>query len=221
MNQHHTPRGPSKVIPTRNRSIDAPRSQASVSSVSTNKDKPVSNINTTYSDIQVNRESIIFFWLDLQSQLTPGLIGSLRAVNDGIQTYADVSSCMNALQTTKEKVFFISSSGDEELISMLNAMENIEAIFVFEFEVNSIKGEYSKLIGVCNQHEELIQMLKQTLDIFQQIQLERFVFEEDNVFLWLQLWTEQVTDYHNYVIHRSSLRMIIYLGNKSKNSTEQ
>ena len=201
MNEQHTPCGPSKVTPTRNNSKDAPRSYAPASLVSTNKDKPAANINNSHSEIQVNREPIIFFWLDLQSQLTSALIGLLRAVNDGIQTYTNVSSCMNALQTTKEKIFFISSSSDEELISTLNTIENIEAIFVFEFEVNTIKGEYSKLIGICNQHEELIQMLKQTLDIFQQIQLERFVFEGDNVFLWLQLWTEQVIDYYDDVIH--------------------
>jgi hypothetical protein len=48
------------------------------------------------------------------------------------------------------------------------------------------------LFGVFNQQEELFRVLKEVLDTFEQIQFEEFVFEEEKVFLWSQLWKEGV-----------------------------
>ncbi|CAF4640957.1 unnamed protein product [Rotaria sp. Silwood2] len=151
---------------------------------------------------QVNRESIIFIWLHLQSQSTPKFISSLRAINDNVRTYTDASTCLEALQDSKDKIFLISSSANEKLIATVDNMHSIEAIFVFDRDANSVNGQYHKFLGVFTQQEELLQMLKKTLDRFQQIQLETFVFEEDKIFLWLQLWKEEVTitimSYTNY-----------------------
>ena len=59
--------------------------------------------------------------------------------------------------------------------------------------MESIKGDFPKLFGIFNQQEELFRILKEVFDTFEQIQLEEFAFEEDKIFLWSQLWKEEVS----------------------------
>lgn len=135
------------------------------------------------SDTQINRESITFIWLDLESQSTSTFIGALRAINDCVRTYNNVSTCLKELKASKHKNFLISTSNSDDLIATLHSMDNVEAIFVLNSDRNVIKDDYSKYFGVFRQQEELIRVLKETVDRFRQIQLETFVFEHDNIFL--------------------------------------
>ncbi|CAF0972875.1 unnamed protein product [Rotaria sordida] len=73
-------------------------------------------------------------------------------------------------------------------------IENVEAIFILDPNSQDIKSDIPKLIGVFTQQEELFRSLKETLDIFEQIQLERFSFENETLFLWYQLWKEELTN---------------------------
>ncbi|CAF3321431.1 unnamed protein product [Rotaria sp. Silwood2] len=194
MNQQRTLRGRSNLATTMNDNNDGQIMSASASFIPLNEEMFASTIQSNYSDIQINRESIIFIWLDLKILSTSIFIGALRAINHTVRTYTDVLTCLNESKTFKEKIFFISSSSNEELIAAMNNIDNIEAIFVLHSDINSIKGNYHKLLGIFTQQEELIRILKETLDKFQQIQLERFIFEQDNIFLWLQLWKEELTN---------------------------
>jgi hypothetical protein len=142
---------------------------------------------------QDNHESVVFIWFDPQEQPTLNLVGPLRAINDIVRTFNDATSCYNAIRSSKDKIFFITSSSNSDLIGTVDNFEAVEAIFVFDPNVENIKRDYPKVAGVFNQQEELFRVIKEVLDIFEQIQLEIFAFEEDKVFLWSQLWKEKVS----------------------------
>ncbi|CAF2064110.1 unnamed protein product, partial [Rotaria magnacalcarata] len=156
--------------------------------------KNVSNKKILHKTGKVNRESILFIWLDLQSQSTPAFIHSLRAINDRVQIYSDESTCLDALKTSQDKIFLISTSSNQELIAKLNAIESIEAIFVPDSDVTFIKGEYTKLLGFFPDILGLLLILKEKLERFKKIMLETFLFEQDNLFQWLQSWKEELTN---------------------------
>ncbi|CAF1649984.1 unnamed protein product [Rotaria magnacalcarata] len=155
--------------------------------------KNVSNKKILHKTGKVNRESILFIWLDLQSQSTPAFIHSLRAINDRVQVYSDESTCLDALKTSQDKIFLISTSSNQELIAKLNAIESIEAIFVPDSDVTFIKGEYTKLLGFFPDILGLLLILKEKLERFKKIMLETFLFEQDSLFQWLQSWKEEVS----------------------------
>jgi hypothetical protein len=143
---------------------------------------------------QENHESVIFVWFDPQDQSTLNLVGPLRAINDNVQAFTASSSCFDVIQSSKDKIFFITSSSNIELITIVHSFTAVEGIFIIDPNVNSIKGDFPKLFGIFSQQEELFRVLKETFDIFEQIQLETVAFEQDKDFLWSQLWKEKVND---------------------------
>ncbi|CAF1612815.1 unnamed protein product [Rotaria magnacalcarata] len=153
---------------------------------------------STHADIhsirikQENVESIIFIWLDPQEKSGLNLVGQLRAINHHVQVFNDTSTCINAIKFSQENIFFITSSVDSRLIAMMHNLASVEAIFILAPNVESIKGDFPKIFGIFPQHEELLRTLKEIFDIFEQIQLESFVFEHDKLFLWSQLWKEEL-----------------------------
>ncbi|CAF2382775.1 unnamed protein product [Rotaria sp. Silwood2] len=144
--------------------------------------------------MQDNHESIIFIWFDPQDQSGLNLVGPLRAINHHVQAFIDSLTCINAIKSSKEKIFFITSSSDSELIATVHNLAPVEAMFILASNVESIKGDFPKLCGIYSQQEELFRELKEILDVFEQIQLESFAFEHDKVFLWSQLWKEELTN---------------------------
>ncbi|CAF3517031.1 unnamed protein product [Rotaria socialis] len=147
----------------------------------------------TQSDENINRECVTFVWLDLRRDSIGNFIGTLRGINDCVRTFTDVSTCLDYIKTSQEKIFFVSSSSNVELLNTVNACIAVEAIFVLDPDTNSIRAEFSKLINIFTQQEELIRVLKTTLNTFEQIQLEKFSFETDKMFLWWHLWKEEIT----------------------------
>jgi hypothetical protein len=141
-----------------------------------------------------NYESVIFIWFDPEEQSNINLIGPLRAINDSVQAFTDSSSCFDILRSCKEKIFFICSSSNNELISIVHDFPAVEAIFILDPNPENLKGDFPKLFGVFRQQEELFRILKEVLDAFEQIQLEEFTFEHDKIFLWSQLWKEEVSN---------------------------
>lgn len=142
---------------------------------------------------QENVESVIFIWLDPQEKSGLNLVGLLRAINHHVQVFNDTSACINAIKFSQEKIFFITPSVDSSLIAMVHKLASVEAIFILAPDVESIKGDFPKIFGIFPQQEELLRTLKEIFDIFEQIQLESFVFEHDKLFLWSQLWKEEVS----------------------------
>ena len=189
--QHRSPSRPKPITETYKNTNDH-KACVSVTAIPVDKSKLTSTTTVIPSDTRENREPILFIWLDLQSQSTPAFIGSLRVINDCVRTYIDASTCFEALRTSTNNIFLISSSSNEELMLKLHAIDSIEAIFVLDPKANPIENRYPKLAGVFKQHEELTQSLKEMVDKYQQIQLGVFTFERENGFLWLQLWREEV-----------------------------
>jgi hypothetical protein len=139
----------------------------------------------------INRENILFIYLDLHSQLTSSSIASLRAINNDVQAYTDPSACADLLRSSSDKIFFISSSADKQLIEEFHNINSIEAIFILNSEAQ-IDNRFPKVYGVYVHFEELLLALKNTLEWYEQTQMDLFVFERDRIFLWSQLWKEEV-----------------------------
>lgn len=166
-------------------------SVSEVSSVSTTV--PVKSNTDRINIIDGNHESVVFIWFDPHEQSNMNLIGPLRAINDSVQAFNDSSSCLDNLRKSKEKIFFICSISNNELIATVHDIPAVEAIFILDPHANNIKDDFPKLFGIFTQQEELFRVLKEVFDAFEQIQLEEFAFEEDKIFLWSQLWREDVS----------------------------
>jgi hypothetical protein len=133
-----------------------------------------------------NHESVIFIWFDPREQSNINLVGPLRVINDSVQVFTDSSSCFDTIRSSKEKIFFICSISNNELITTVHDFPAVEAIFILDPNADSIKGDFPKLFGIFTQQEELFRTLKEVFDAFEQIQLEEFAFEQDKIFLWSQ-----------------------------------
>jgi hypothetical protein len=157
------------------------------------KESTKSSASATPIDLNSNRECVTFVWLDLRRESTGAFLGTLRAINDCVRTYTDISTCLDSIRSSHETIFLISSSSNVEFLATIHQCINVEAIFVLDPDTNTIRGEFPKLIGIFTQQEELYRVLRVTLDNFEQFQLERFTFETNKIFLWWQLWKEDVS----------------------------
>lgn len=193
MSQQQTPYDNANVKASINSGENDPKASKYAPYVPLKKRKRVSKKKPIGKTRKVNRESILFVWLDLQFQSTPAFIHSLRTINDRVKVYSDESTCLDALKSLQERIFFISSSSNQELIAKLNSIDSIEAIFVPDSDVTFIKGEYNKLLGFFPDLLGLLPILKEKLGRFQKIMLEKFLFEQDDLFLWLQTWKDEVS----------------------------
>ncbi|CAF0910435.1 unnamed protein product [Rotaria sordida] len=137
-------------------------------------------------------ESVIFIWFDPHENLNTHLMGPLRAINFNVQTFTDPLTCFDTIKSSQQKIFFISSLCNNELIATVHDFNAVEAIFILDPNNENIKGDFPKLFGIFNQQEELLRMLKEVFNTFEEIQLEEFAFEQDKVFLWSQLWKEDL-----------------------------
>ncbi|CAF2782598.1 unnamed protein product [Rotaria sp. Silwood2] len=148
----------------------------------------ISRINVT-DEIH---ESVIFIWFDPYTHLNTNLIGPLRVINDSVQSFTDPLTCFDTIRSSQQKIFFICSSCNNELITTVHKFCAVEAIFILDPNGENIRGDFSKLFGIFNQQEELLRILKEVFKMFEEIQLEEFAFEQDEVFLWSQLWKEDL-----------------------------
>lgn len=146
---------------------------------------------------QENHESIVFIWFNPVEQFATNFLGPLRAINDIVHAFDEQSACFKAIKSSREKIFFITSSTSSELINKVHNFPAVEAIFIIDPIIETIKGEFPKLAGFFNQQEELFRVLKEVLELFEQIQLEVFAFEQEEVFLWSQLYREEVSKKKN------------------------
>jgi hypothetical protein len=154
-------------------------------------DGDLSFISNDY-ETSKNRENILFVYLDLDSQLNSNSIALLRAINNDVQTYTNSSTCINVLQSLQERIFFISSSADKQLIEEFHNLNSVEAMFILNSEAQ-IDGRFPKLHGIYTNFEKLLIALKDKLEWFEQTIMDLFVFEHDRIFLWSQIWKEEVS----------------------------
>ena len=144
------------------------------------------------NDNQINRENILFVYLDLHSQLLPQMLHSLRALNDHVQTFDSDSLCFDFLQTSYDRVFFICPTSDKDLVKAVHELSAVEAIFLLATDTQLDRGRLPKIDGIYGNFEELLVGLRCTLEWFEQTQMEVFAVERDRMFLWSQLWKEEV-----------------------------
>jgi hypothetical protein len=153
-----------------------------------------STVTTTFdSETRINLEGITFVCLDLPFESIPNLFSSLRTINDYIQTFTDSTLCLEWIQSSTDSIFFISSSTDRDFIAAVHACTVIEVIFILNSEAKISQDDFPKLAGVFHQHEKLVVVLEDMLNWFEHDKREVFAFENDNIFLWSQLWKEEVS----------------------------
>jgi hypothetical protein len=78
------------------------------------------------------------------------------------------------------------------LIQEFHDVKSVEAIFIFNSN-GQIDSRFPKLYGVYAHFGELLMALKDIVHWFEQNQMELFVFGRDRIFLWSQLWKEEVS----------------------------
>ncbi|CAF2125877.1 unnamed protein product [Rotaria magnacalcarata] len=151
----------------------------------------VQNINRINS-ADDNYETVVFIWFDSHENINMNLVGPLRMINDNVQTFTHSLTCFDSLKSSQQKIFLISSSTNNELIATVHSFMPVEAIFILNQNGDNIKGDFPKLFGIFTQQQELFRMLKEVYNTFEEVQLEEFTFEQDLVFLWSQLWKEDL-----------------------------
>lgn len=148
----------------------------------------------------MKNETILFIYLNLQSELSSDLPTSLRAIHDEVQVYTNPSICLDVLRTLHDRIFFITSTIDEQLIEEFHALKSIEAIFILNCDTN-LHRRLPKLVGIYTQADDLLPAVRNALHWFESNQLEPIVFEENGLFLWSQLWKEEVHRIFFHFIH--------------------
>lgn len=162
---------------------------------------------------QANHESVVFLWFDPEAKPIVYFGGALRAINDNLVIFSDINTCLNTIKLSQQKIFFITSSSSTDLLTTLQKLPAVESIFILDPNISNVKGDYPKLCGIFTQQEELFRVLKEMLDLYEQIQLEEFAFEEDKEFLWSQLWKRDVRIYHRKSVIICIKSLIVYLVN--------
>ena len=138
-----------------------------------------------------NHGNILFVYLDDHSSDKSNIVASLRTINHDVQTFSDSSSCREFLRTSIDQIFLILASIDRQVLEEFHQIQSVEAIFLLNDD-GQIDSRFPKLYGVYVHVKELLTSLKDTLQWFEQTQMEVFVFEHDRIFLWSQLWKEEV-----------------------------
>ena len=168
------------------------------------------------SETRLNGEPISLVWLDLHCHSTPLIIASLRSVNDFIRIYNDAFTCFEESKSSASQIFLLLPSGKEDLIVQFHVLDQVEAMFILDPKAIPIEQDFPKLIGCFKQHDELIPSLKYLIDQYQQVRLGTFAFDDEDAFLWLQLWKDEVRSRTS-----SSLLKIVFVVDDEKSSAEQ
>lgn len=184
----------SNLLPTTVKKDDTKGYRRSLATIFRQPSNSKSSVTGTDRSIftSKNFDSVVLVWLDIQKSLTTKIIRSFQSVNDSVRAYNDPSLCFDDIRYSNEKIFFISSSNNTELIATVHEFPAVEAIFVFDPKVINVKHNFPKFRGVFNSQDELLEAVTETLNVFEQVQFELFAYEENNTFLWRQLWKEKV-----------------------------
>ena len=147
------------------------------------------NNNNNY-ETQVNYDNILFVYFNFNIPLNRDLISSFRAINNDVQIFSNSTTCLEFLQYSNDRIFFISSSNDKELIKEVHNCPAVETIFIFNSDVQIDRNIFPKFVGSYIHSEKLLVVLKNAFEWFEQTNMRFFAFEHDQIFLWLQIWKE-------------------------------
>jgi hypothetical protein len=160
-----------------------------VHSIDESKDDVESLLINNY-ETQMNHDNILFVYFYFNIPLNRDLISLFRAINNDIQIFSNSVTCLEFLQYSNNRIFFISSSNDKELIKEAHDCPAVEIIFIFNSDAQIDRNISPKFVGSYKHSEELLMVLKNAFEWFEQTNLGFFTFEHDQIFLWLQMWKE-------------------------------
>lgn len=140
--------------------------------------------------MHVNRDNILFVYLDLHLPLKRDTIGPIRAITYNCQIFSNIDDCLDFLEYSYERIFFISTLNDNVIIKQANDCSSVEAIFILNSQEQIDRNKYPKLVGAYKHIEQLCVALRNAYDWFVSAQLDFYVFERDQIFLWYQMWKE-------------------------------
>lgn len=142
---------------------------------------------------QINNENITFVCHNLPSESNSNLINFFQSINHNIKTFTDSNLCFDWIKSSNDLIFLISSSTNKDFLTSLHQYNNIQAIFILNTKVEINENDFPKLVGIFNRSEELIMIIQDMLNCREEDDKhEMFTFEGSNVFLWTQLWKEEV-----------------------------
>ncbi|CAF3225635.1 unnamed protein product [Rotaria socialis] len=165
------------------------------------------------TDDNDNKESTTLIWFDPNigsHEDTKNTKQQLRLINDFVIFMTDLDHCVSFIQSiNKEKIFLITSGSKASLLlSRISSCQQIDSVFIFciqQERYEYLLNEYSKIIGVYVDLDDLCQSIKKQVDLVNK-QIQTFSFfdqkekstkdlsKESASFLWFQLF--------NYVIAR-------------------
>lgn len=153
-----------------------------------NDDEDDSGGNAT--EYALHRDHLQLVFLDIKHPINRDLIRLFRAIHDNVKLYSRPSSCLKFVHYSNDKIFFITTSNDRDLLKEIQDCSSVEAIFILDSPGDFDKIRLPKLIGMYKHSEELLAALKQTFEWFEQSQFDFFTFEREPLFLYLQFWRE-------------------------------
>lgn len=146
--------------------------------------------NNTQQDVSIHRENLAFVYLDVNTPFNRDLIGPLRAINEHVHAYTNEMKCLHLLRHCPERVFFITTSKNRDLIRDAHDCSAVEAVFLWKCDVPIDPIKHPKFVGNYAHPEELLAAIRNAQEWFEQAQFESVLFEDDRSFLWCQTWRE-------------------------------
>ena len=113
--------------------------------------------------------------------------------------------CLHLLRYSNERIFFITTSSNRDLVIDAHDCPAVEAVFLWNSDVHIDPIRQPKCVGNYAHSEELLASIRNALQWFEQTQLACILFEHDQAFLWCQTWREVISrKYPNISLHRIS-----------------
>ncbi|CAF4026129.1 unnamed protein product [Rotaria sp. Silwood2] len=181
----------------------------------TSKITKVSVTTEEYIDINENenKESTTLLWFDPNIRSRRDIEQTtqrLRLINDYVKFYTDLDECIKFIKSiNREKIFLIiSESKASQLLPHVSCLRQVDSIFIYSMKKQQhehLINEYSKIIGIYTDLDELCKALQEQIDLVDN-QLQTFSFfdqnqkptkdlsKESGEFIWFQLF--------NYVMAR-------------------
>ncbi|CAF1108876.1 unnamed protein product [Didymodactylos carnosus] len=157
-----------------------------------------------------NKESVTLIWLDPNmgsDDDTQRTMAMLREINDFVVFHTKLGSCIDHITNVQNEKIFLVTSGKYaiDLLSHVETQSQIDSIFIFCRKPNKYKhlqNEYSKIIGIFSEHEQLAKSIKTNINLVEK-QIQSFSFynqqkssrdltRESASFLWFQLFKDLI-----------------------------
>ena len=152
-----------------------------------------------------NKEDVTLIWLDKTIDTTRT---TLREITDYVLLYTDIEPCVAHIRSiSKEKIFLIVSGGyAEECLNQVHELVQVDSIFIFCMNLLKYQNElidserYSKIIGIFDNEDNLIQSIREQLDdlqkqistfsLYEKQKSTRDLSKESASFLWFQIFKD-------------------------------